>query len=147
MCLFILARVSVCVLFFFFFFFFSSRRRHTRCALVTGVQTCALPIYAPVGEVYAEWAGFNDPVIEVAITPNRQDCMGVRGIARDLAASGLGALKSLNVPAINGEGPGPAVRPEDQEGCPAFFARSDRGVQNGPSPGRLQNPWKALRTN
>src|SRR3546814_4501013 len=64
-----------------------------------------LPADAPVGEVYAEWAGFNDPVIEVAITPNRQDCMGVRGIARDLAASGLGALQSLNVPAINGEGP------------------------------------------
>src|SRR3546814_16574239 len=48
-----------------------------------------LPADAPVGAVYAEWAGFNDPVIEVAITPNRQDCMGVRGIARDLAASGL----------------------------------------------------------
>ncbi|SEJ63574.1 phenylalanyl-tRNA synthetase beta subunit [Sphingomonas sp. OV641] len=52
---------------------------------------------APVGEVYAEWAGLNDPVIEVSITPNRQDCMGVRGIARDLAAAGLGTLKPLSV--------------------------------------------------
>jgi phenylalanyl-tRNA synthetase beta chain len=54
---------------------------------------------APVGEVYAEWAGLNDPVIDVSITPNRQDCMGVRGIARDLAAAGLGTLKPLRVPA------------------------------------------------
>ncbi|MDF2604928.1 phenylalanine--tRNA ligase subunit beta [Sphingomonas sp.] len=53
---------------------------------------------APVGEVYAEWAGLNDPVIDVSITPNRQDCMGVRGIARDLAAAGLGTLKPLSVP-------------------------------------------------
>ena len=52
---------------------------------------------APVGEVYAEWAGLNDPVIDVSITPNRQDCMGVRGIARDLAAAGLGTLKPLSV--------------------------------------------------
>src|SRR3546814_1771390 len=63
---------------------------------------------------------------------------------RDLAASGLGALKSLNVPAINGEGPGPDVRTEDQEGCPAFFARSVRGVKNGPSPEWLQKRLKAI---
>ena len=53
---------------------------------------------APVGEVYAEWADLDDPVIDVSITPNRQDCMGVRGIARDLAAAGLGTLKPLAVP-------------------------------------------------
>src|SRR3546814_1360300 len=73
--------------------------------------------------------------------------MGVRGIARDLAASGLGAMKSLNVPAINGEGPGPDVRTEDQEGCPAFFARSVRGVKNGPSPEWLQKRLKAIGQN
>jgi phenylalanyl-tRNA synthetase beta chain len=103
-----------------------------------------LPSDAPVGEVYAEWAGLNDPVIEVAITPNRQDCMGVRGIARDLAASGLGSLKPLAVPSITGEGPGPDVRTDDPEGCPAFYARSVRGVTNGPSPEWLQKRLKSI---
>ena len=58
-----------------------------------------LPADAPVGQVYADWAGLDDPVIDVAITPNRPDCMGVRGIARDLAAAGLGTLKPLPVKA------------------------------------------------
>src|SRR3954464_2260598 len=56
-----------------------------------------LPADAPVGARYADWAGADDPVIDVAITPNRQDCMGVHGIARDLAAAGLGALKAIDV--------------------------------------------------
>lgn len=103
-----------------------------------------LPADAPVGEVYAEWAGLNDPVIEVAITPNRQDCMGVRGIARDLAAVGLGSLKPLDVPAIKGEGQGPDVRTDDLAGCPAFYARSVKGVKNGPSPEWLQKRLKAI---
>jgi phenylalanyl-tRNA synthetase beta chain len=103
-----------------------------------------LPADAPVGEIYAEWAGLNDPVIEVAITPNRQDCMGVYGIARDLAASALGALKPLEVPVIKGEGPGPDVRTDDPEGCPAFFARSVSGVKNGPSPEWLQKRLKSI---
>jgi phenylalanyl-tRNA synthetase beta chain len=103
-----------------------------------------LPSDAPVGEVYAQWAGLNDPVIEVSVTPNRQDCMGVRGIARDLAASGLGSLKPLAVPAITGEGPGPDVRTGDPEGCPAFYARSVRGVTNGPSPEWLQKRLKSI---
>jgi len=90
---------------------------------------------APVGTRYADWAGLDDPVFEVAITPNRQDCMGVYGIARDLAAAGLGALKPLVSPAIP-EGPPSlvAVSTEDPEGCPAFLARSVAGVVNGPSP-------------
>jgi phenylalanyl-tRNA synthetase beta chain len=54
-----------------------------------------LPADAPVGTAFSDYAALNDPVIEVAITPNRQDCMGVRGIARDLAAAGLGTLKPL----------------------------------------------------
>ncbi|MDP1027937.1 phenylalanine--tRNA ligase subunit beta [Sphingomonas sp. KR1UV-12] len=54
-----------------------------------------LPGDAPVGDSYADYAGLTDPVIDVSITPNRQDCMGVRGIARDLAAAGLGTLKPL----------------------------------------------------
>src|SRR4051812_12721721 len=57
---------------------------------------------APVGAVYASWAGLDDPVIEVAVTPNRQDAMGVHGIARDLAAAGLGTLKPVEAPAIPG---------------------------------------------
>ncbi len=96
-----------------------------------------LPADAPVGAGYAAWAGLDDPVIEVAVTPNRQDCMGVRGIARDLAAKGLGRLKSLpeayrvksfDVPRA---GPGPDVRTDDPVGCPAFFACSVSGVANG----------------
>src|SRR3546814_1457748 len=48
-----------------------------------------LPADAPVGTAFADYAGRGDPVIDISITPNRQDCMGVRGIARDLAAAGL----------------------------------------------------------
>ncbi|MES2498328.1 MAG: phenylalanine--tRNA ligase subunit beta [Pseudomonadota bacterium] len=100
-----------------------------------------LPADAPIGTAYVEWAGLSDPVIDVAITPNRQDCMGVRGIARDLAAAGLGTLKSLNLPTITGQGDGTIeIRNEDLEGCPAFFGRVVKGVVNGPSP-----EWLAKR--
>lgn len=71
-----------------------------------------LPEDAPVGASYADYAGLTDPVIDISVTPNRQDCMGVRGIARDLAAAGLGTLRPLQVPAAN---PIP-VRPELVEG-------------------------------
>ncbi|EPR18923.1 phenylalanyl-tRNA synthetase subunit beta [Sphingobium indicum IP26] len=99
---------------------------------------------APVGQSYAAWAGLDDPVIDVSITPNRQDCMGVRGIARDLAAAGLGTLNALIVPVIEAAGPGPAVRIEDTEGCPAFFARTVRGVRNGSSPEWMAKQLKAI---
>ena len=99
---------------------------------------------APVGQVYADWAGLNDPVIDVSITPNRQDCMGVRGIARDLAAAGLGTLNAIIVPTIEGTGPGPDVRTEDSEGCPAFYARTVRGVKNGQSPDWMAKQLKAI---
>ncbi len=101
-----------------------------------------LPADAPVGSNYAAWAGIDDPVIDVSVTPNRQDCMGVRGIARDLAAAGLGTLKplaeayriaTLEVPRT---GAGPAIRTDDPEGCPAFLGCTVSGVQNGPS-----HPW------
>lgn len=95
---------------------------------------------APVGVPYAQWAGLNDPVFEVAITPNRQDCMGVYGIARDLAAAGMGTLKPLPTAAIAAQAPSlVAVRTDDPEGCPAFFARSVAGVRNGASPQWLQD--------
>ncbi len=99
---------------------------------------------APVGQVYAQWAGLDDPVIDVSITPNRQDCMGVRGIARDLAAAGLGTLNAIIVPAIDGAGPGPDVRIDDTDGCPAFFARTVKGVTNGQSPEWMARRLKAI---
>lgn len=99
---------------------------------------------APVGRVYAEWAGLDDPVIDVSITPNRQDCMGVRGIARDLAAAGLGTLNAIVVPEVEGVGSGPDVRIEDTDGCPAFFARTVRGVTNGASPEWMARRLKAI---
>ncbi|NIJ17690.1 phenylalanine--tRNA ligase subunit beta [Sphingobium vermicomposti] len=99
---------------------------------------------APVGQVYAQWAGLDDPVIDVSITPNRQDCMGVRGIARDLAAAGLGTLNAIIVPEINGAGPGPDVRVDDADGCPAFFARTVKGVTNGQSPEWMARRLKAI---
>ncbi|MFD1106151.1 phenylalanine--tRNA ligase subunit beta [Sphingobium olei] len=99
---------------------------------------------APVGQVYAQWAGLDDPVIDVSVTPNRQDCMGVRGIARDLAAAGLGTLNDIIVPEIVGEGPGPDVRIEDTDGCPAFYARVVRGVRNGASPDWMAKQLKAI---
>src|ERR1700749_1241507 len=57
-----------------------------------------LPEDAPVGAVYAQWAGLNDPVIDVSVTPNRGDCFAVRGIARDLVAGGIGTLKPYQQP-------------------------------------------------
>ncbi len=107
-----------------------------------------LPNDAPVGADFAAYAHLNDPVIEVSITPNRQDCMGVRGIARDLAAKGLGTLTPLDkivtlLPVVP-QGAGPNVRIEDAEGCPAFYAQSVHGVTNGPSPEWLQRRLKAV---
>ena len=103
-----------------------------------------LPADAPVGASYADYAGLDDAVFDVAITPNRQDCMGVRGIARDLAAAGLGTLKSLDVPAIDGNFDNPIdIRIEDPEGCPAFYGRMVRGVTNGASPDWMQQRLKA----
>ncbi len=106
---------------------------------------------APVGEVYALWAGLNDPVIDVAITPNRQDCMGVRGIARDLAAAGLGALRPLAevyrmtaLAPVAGTDPAPLVRTDDPEGCPAFFAQAVSGVTNGMSPEWIRAKLNAI---
>jgi phenylalanyl-tRNA synthetase beta chain len=99
-----------------------------------------LPEDAPIGTLYADYAGLADPVIDIAITPNRQDCMGVRGIARDLAAAGLGRLKPLDVPTIRNEGVASpvTVATHDPEGCPAFFARAVLGVINGASPDWMQ---------
>jgi phenylalanyl-tRNA synthetase beta chain len=106
---------------------------------------------APVGQVYADWAGLDDPVIDVSITPNRQDCMGVRGIARDLAAAGLGALRPLaevyrmtELAPIAGSDPAPEVATLDPDGCPAFYARTVSGVTNGDAPEWMRQKLKAI---
>lgn len=108
-----------------------------------------LPADAPVGTTFADYAGLDDPVIDVAITPNRQDCMGVRGIARDLAAAGLGTLRPLDavigdLPQIVPQSAGPDVSTHDPEGCPAFFAQTVAGVTNGASPDWLQRRLTAV---
>ncbi|WP_267395683.1 MULTISPECIES: phenylalanine--tRNA ligase subunit beta [unclassified Sphingomonas] len=103
-----------------------------------------LPADAPVGTPYPDYAGLNDAVIDVSITPNRQDCMGVRGIARDLAAAGLGTLKPLAVPMIEGEGAGPDVRTDDPAGCPAFYAQGVSGVVNGEAPAWMRRRLLAI---
>jgi phenylalanyl-tRNA synthetase beta chain len=103
-----------------------------------------LPADAPVGASFADYAGLDDAIFDVAITPNRQDCMGVRGIARDLAAVGLGTLKPLDVPVIEGSFDNPVeIRIEDPEGCPAFFGRTVRGLTNRASPEWMQRRLKA----
>jgi phenylalanyl-tRNA synthetase beta chain len=84
-------------------------------------------------------------VIDVAITPNRQDAMGVHGIARDLAAAGLGTLKRIDVEDVTASFPCPIeIHTDDSEGCPAFFGRVIRSVRNGPSPAWLQQRLKAV---
>ncbi|AZI35910.1 phenylalanine--tRNA ligase beta subunit [Caenibius tardaugens NBRC 16725] len=110
-----------------------------------------LPGDAPIGTAFSDYAALNDPVIDVAITPNRQDCMGVRGIARDLAAAGLGTLKLLHevyrmaaITPVEGNDPAPAVRIDDAAGCPAFYAQAVSGVANGPSPDWMQSKLKAV---
>ncbi|WBY07044.1 phenylalanine--tRNA ligase subunit beta [Sphingomonas sp. 7/4-4] len=103
-----------------------------------------LPADAPIGVSYPDYAGLNDAVIDVSITPNRQDCMGVRGIARDLAAAGLGTLKPLKVDPVPTSGAGPEVRIEAPEGCPAYFGQTVSGVTNTASPEWMQQRLKAI---
>ena len=107
-----------------------------------------LPEDAPLGARFIDYAGLNDPVIEIAITPNRPDALGVRGIARDLAARGLGVLKPLVVAPVPGSFPSPIgveiATTLKEKGCPLFAGRVIRGVKNGPSPDWLQKRLKAI---
>ncbi|TKT82753.1 phenylalanine--tRNA ligase subunit beta [Aquamicrobium sp. LC103] len=104
-----------------------------------------LPEDAPVGESFAAWAKLDDPVIEINLTPNRPDATGVHGIARDLAASGLGRLKDGTVEPVAGEGECPVkLSIEAPDLCPGFALRLVRGVQNGPSPKWLQQRLIAI---
>ncbi|MEM6909677.1 MAG: phenylalanine--tRNA ligase subunit beta [Pseudomonadota bacterium] len=102
-----------------------------------------LPDNASVGHSFADYQG-SSPIIDVAITPNRPDCMGVYGVARDLAAAGLGTLKPIAVPSFEALGPCPVeIRTDDPAGCPAFYGRVITGVENGPSPDWLQQRLKS----
>jgi len=99
-----------------------------------------LPADAPVGEPFAKVLGLDDPLLDVKITANRADCLGVRGIARDLAAAGLGRLKPLATEKIPGLFPSPiGIAIADLKACPLFVGRYIRGVKNGPSPRWLQD--------
>ena len=107
-----------------------------------------LPDDAPVGAPYAKYAGLDDPMIEINLTPNRGDATGVHGIARDLAAAGIGKLKDTPIKAVKGQFPCPVkVTPDfgaSASLCPAFALRLVRGVQNGPSPDWLQRRLIAI---
>ncbi|MEX0405564.1 phenylalanine--tRNA ligase subunit beta [Aquibium sp. LZ166] len=104
-----------------------------------------LPADAPVGQSFASWAKLDDPVIEINLTPNRPDATGVHGIARDLAAAGLGTLKSGAVEPVGGASECPVkVTIEAPDLCPGFALRLVRGVRNGASPKWMQQRLMAI---
>lgn len=98
-----------------------------------------------IGKPYVAVAGLDDPVIEVAVTPNRADCLGVYGIARDLAAAGLGILKPYAVPSIASSGHSPiTVTVKEERSCPLFIGRYFSQLTNGASPEWLQKRLCAI---
>ena len=104
-----------------------------------------LPEDAPVGAPYANYAGLGDAVLDIKVTPNRADCLGVRGVARDLAASGLGRLKPLDAMPVPGCFRSPiGIHIEDHSACPLFLGRHLRGLRNGPSPDWLRGRLEAI---
>jgi phenylalanyl-tRNA synthetase beta chain len=104
-----------------------------------------LPPEAPIGESYTKWAGLDDPVIEINLTPNRPDCTGVHGIARDLAAADMGKFIDPAPKAVKGAFACPiSVKIEAPDLCPGFALRLVRGVNNGPSPEWLQKRLLAI---
>jgi phenylalanyl-tRNA synthetase beta chain len=108
-----------------------------------------LPPEAKTGAPAAEALGLDDPVIEIKVTPNRGDCLGVHGIARDLAAAGLGILKPVKADKITGSYKSPikwthGYEPKPESPCPIVVGRHFRGLKNGPSPDWLQRRLKAI---
>jgi phenylalanyl-tRNA synthetase beta chain len=99
-----------------------------------------------LGTPFADIYNMNDPVIDISVTPNRADCAGVRGVARDLAAKGIGTLKPIaRGEAVKGTLKSPInVTIEDNKGCPLFLGRYIKGVKNGPSPEWMQARLKAI---
>jgi phenylalanyl-tRNA synthetase beta chain len=104
-----------------------------------------LPPDAPVGEKYASYAGLGDITLDIKVTPNRADCLGVRGIARDLAAAGIGRLKPLDTSPVPGNFHSPiGIHIEDHSACPLFLGRQLRGLRNGASPDWLRHRLEAI---
>jgi phenylalanyl-tRNA synthetase beta chain len=104
-----------------------------------------LPEDAPVGAPYASLLGLDDPVIDIKVTPNRADCLGVRGVARDLAAAGMGRLNPLDTTPVEGRFRSPiAIHIENRTACPLFLGRHIRGLRNGPSPRWLRDRLEAI---
>jgi len=105
-----------------------------------------------VGQLFVDWLAQNDPtkvdpVIEIAITPNRPDALGVHGIARDLAARGLGTLKTKTVDAVKGSFPCPisvTIDEDTLDQAPVFYGRVIKGVKNGPSPAWFKTDSRPL---
>ena len=119
-------------------------------AEAAGIIELPAEMASHIGEAYVEAAGLADPVFEVKLTPNRPDCTGVRGIARDLAAAGLGTLKPEKaISGVEGADPCPVeikleFSKDTRDACPVFAARCIKGVTNGPSPAWLQTRLKAV---
>jgi phenylalanyl-tRNA synthetase beta chain len=107
-----------------------------------------LPADAPLGKPYAAWAGLDDPVVEIKLTPNRPDCTGVAGIARDLAAADMGKFIDKVIKPVKGSGACPSKVTLDFGATPSlcrgFALRLVRGVKNGPSPAWLQKRLTAI---
>ena len=104
-----------------------------------------LPDDAPVGMPYTEYAGLGDPVIDIKVTPNRADCLGVRGLARDLAATGVGKLTPLDTTPVPGKFKSPiGIKLTDHKACPLFLGRHIRGLKNGPSPDWLKRRLESI---
>lgn len=107
-----------------------------------------LPEDAPVGMSFASYMGLDDPIIEIGLTPNRADCTGIHGIARDLAAAGLGTLKRDVIAPVQGKGETPVKVVLDQDAdkpfCTGFALRLIKGVKNGPSPKWMQQRLQAI---
>ncbi len=106
-----------------------------------------LPSDAPVGAVYAKYAELNDPILDVEITPNRGDCLGAYGLARDLAATGIGTLKPIKVPEIKTNFKSPktiVIADESKNVCTLFTGVYIKGFKNSPSPEWMQKRLRAV---
>jgi phenylalanyl-tRNA synthetase beta chain len=104
-----------------------------------------LPADAPVGQKFAAWAGLDDPVVEISVTPNRGDALAVRGVARDLAAAGLGLLRPFAPAPVSGERPSKILwKNEFPAACPWVLGRTVFGVTNGESPDWLKARLTAI---
>lgn len=102
---------------------------------------------APVGENFAKYAGLDDPVFDIEITPNRGDCLGAYGIARDLAATGIGKLKAMPAFEVKGTFENPikiSIGQDARDDCSIYYGRYIKGVKNGESPAWMQTRLRAI---